>query len=567
MSPDIDPPPPKRMSIHRTHSKFSGAVRLLLDIDRMDSWCVRTQPGAVRRIVMNLLGNSLKYTGTYPKQIRSSSDMYPSHADKGLPERGLVCVSLQPTKGSSRNKSSLSFCITVADTGKGMSTDFARHHAWEAFSQEDSFASGVGLGLSIVRYIAASLGGKIDLQSSVGKGTEIKILLTMPLGSAKEDETRNVVDLVGKSTHGLRLCMLDPGYASIHHGDADVNRRAVDTLQRMASSWFGMEVFKSPTIQGVQADFFMYVEPPSIEHLLQHHGLGTENTHVPLIMITPNAFESAALRNDTLKLKELGRTIDIISQPCGPQKLARALERCIYGEPSVTPSDIANTSLAGLRIDKGIRDTVFTPQHQSSSDFPDTRAPKPGLKRQDSFNPEPDVSSAGSEPPTDALSESVGASALIRFNTIHGTPSSTGDDKGSGTNRNPDRNPVLLVDDNEVNLRILCAFVRKAGFQYETAKDGLQALELYKKFNKDPKLASFEVIVMDVQMPVMDGVTATRKIRTYESRNRIKPATIVALTGLASEASRNECEKAGVDHFLSKPVKFKEFLKLLESVS
>jgi hypothetical protein len=153
--------------------------------------------------------------------------------------------------------------------------------------------------------------------------------------------------------------------------------------------------FKSPTNQGVWADFFIYVEPTYIEHLLQHHGLGTENTHVPRIVITPNAFESAALRYDTLKLKELGRTIDIISQPCGPQKLARALERCIYREPSVASSDIANASLAGRRIDNGIRDTAFTPQHQNSSDFSDTRAPKPGLKRRDSFNLEPDVSSAG----------------------------------------------------------------------------------------------------------------------------------------------------------------------------
>jgi CheY-like chemotaxis protein len=126
---------------------------------------------------------------------------------------------------------------------------------------------------------------------------------------------------------------------------------------------------------------------------------------------------------------------------------------------------------------------------------------------------------------------------------------------------------VQPVDDNEVNLEFLCAFVRKAGSRYETAKDGLQSLELYKEFSKDPKLASFEVVVMDVQMPVMDGVTATREIRTYESRNRIKAATILALTGLESEASQNECEKAGFDNFLSKPVKFKEFLKLLDSAS
>lgn len=72
ISPDINPSPPKRIPLQRTQSKFSGAVRVLLDIERLDSWYVRAQPGAVRRIVMNVLGNSLKYTGRSPNYIRSN---------------------------------------------------------------------------------------------------------------------------------------------------------------------------------------------------------------------------------------------------------------------------------------------------------------------------------------------------------------------------------------------------------------------------------------------------------------------------------------------------------------
>lgn len=335
--------------------------------------------------------------------------------------------------------------------------EFARHHAWEAFSQEDSFANGVGLGLSIVRHITSSLGGKIDLQSSVGKGTEIKILITLPLGSGKEEETQNVVKAVARRVHGLRLCMLDPGYASSHHVEVELNRRADDTLRRMASSWFGMEVFKSPTIQDVRADFFIYLEPPSVEHLLQHHGLGTENTHVPLIVITPNAFESAALRKDIQKLKEMGRTIDIISQPCGPQKLASALERCIYREPFIAPTDIGNASLTEARINGDMRDTGRTAQYEDIPDTFSASASEPAVKGSDVADAESINSNAGLCTPTDATSESVGVSTLQTLNTHHRALSSTSDEKSIATNEDLDKDPVLLVDDNQVNLKLLVA--------------------------------------------------------------------------------------------------------------
>jgi CheY-like chemotaxis protein len=66
-------------------------------------------------------------------------------------------------------------------------------------------------------------------------------------------------------------------------------------------------------------------------------------------------------------------------------------------------------------------------------------------------------------------------------------------------------------------------------------------------------------------MPVMDGLTSTRNIRAHERANNIKPATIIALTGLASASAQQEAFSSGVDTFMTKPVKLKELGKMLEN--
>ena len=538
--------PSTMLSVTSTPSKFAGAVRLLLDIERLDSWNVRTQPGAVRRVVMNLLGNALKYT-----------------------EKGVVCVSLQSTKTCSRKGSDLSFCLTVSDTGKGMSTDFARNHSFEAFSQEDSFSHGVGLGLSIVRHITSSLGGKIDLQSSKGKGTELKVSLAVELSSAPLDDNQNPVKIISQRVNGLIACILGPNNGIGSSRDVDSSKRAEDTFHRLITSWFGMKVFRAESVRGVDADFFIYVEPPSAELLLLNHGAGTENTHIPVIIITSNAFESANLRKGTQKLKELGRTIDIISQPCGPQKLARAFERCIYQNPFTAASDITDMPLAAVRIDDSTMSAVSSYQDQDVLTPDRTAEPKFVTKRPGIIRGESVLSTPNSDATTEALSVSVGGSVVSRISANHfphSIRSASTEDKVSSVGEGLDivLHPVLLVDDNEVNLKLLVAFVRKAKLSYETARDGLQALELYKEASSDPSRA-FQAVIMDIQMPLMDGLSATREIRNFESRNRIDPAaTIVALSGLASSSSQLEAFEAGVDHFLPKPVRFKEFLKLFQ---
>jgi len=117
---------------------------------------------------------------------------------------------------------------------------------------------------------------------------------------------------------------------------------------------------------------------------------------------------------------------------------------------------------------------------------------------------------------------------------------------------------VLIVDDNIINQQLLVAFMKNAKFRYACASNGLEALEAYKAAQ-----GAFDFVLMDISMPVMDGLMSTRKIREWEVEQKIRKANIFALTGLASSSAREEAFSSGVDRFLVKPVKFKELKTFL----
>lgn len=118
----------------------------------------------------------------------------------------------------------------------------------------------------------------------------------------------------------------------------------------------------------------------------------------------------------------------------------------------------------------------------------------------------------------------------------------------------------LLVDDNFINLKILSSYMKKLKQPYQTASDGLEAVTAYEA---DP--GRYSCILMDISMPVMDGFEATRRIRAFESQRGLRPALILALTGLASEEAQREATVSGLDLFLTKPVRLKELGPILRA--
>lgn len=110
----------------------------------------------------------------------------------------------------------------------------------------------------------------------------------------------------------------------------------------------------------------------------------------------------------------------------------------------------------------------------------------------------------------------------------------------------PSRARLLLVEDNLVNQKVVLAILRKKGYQIEVANDGREAIT-----KLESPAASYDLILMDVQMPVLDGLEATRMLR----RNpRWESIPIIAMTAHAMNGDRERCLQAGMDAYISKPV-------------
>jgi CheY-like chemotaxis protein/anti-sigma regulatory factor (Ser/Thr protein kinase) len=117
------------------------------------------------------------------------------------------------------------------------------------------------------------------------------------------------------------------------------------------------------------------------------------------------------------------------------------------------------------------------------------------------------------------------------------------------------RPKLLLADDNKINADMLARYLRSMGYEVSLASDGVEVVA--------SALASPpDIILMDIQLPNMDGLEATRRLRSHA---KLRYTPIIALTALAMPGDRERCMEAGVDDYLSKPVGLKELHQVLHS--
>ncbi|KAL0930098.1 Histidine kinase 5-like protein 2 [Colletotrichum truncatum] len=287
-----------------------GEVTVTFDVSPAVSWTFHTQSGAIRRIIMNLLGNSLKFTS-----------------------KGTVNVKvLQVLQDKRKPSASTRVKIIVTDTGRGISDNYLQNHIFSPFCQEDSISTGLGLGLSLVNQIVAKLGGSIQVLSKLGHGTKVTVVLplqeaapTSPTGnpySAGFDEFRSLSDQL----KGLRVRIFGPSTEHNAHADGDPDwlkgtRSEGALLANFCAQWLQMHVVEHSVSEHILADMVVTTEA-FLEDLLSEQSHGGMST--PVIVVCRNSLVARQLAVSA-RFKNSDTVIEFVSQPIGPRKLAKVL--------------------------------------------------------------------------------------------------------------------------------------------------------------------------------------------------------------------------------------------------
>ena len=521
-------------------------VVLTTHFERHCDWTVAVEKGAWKRILLNVVSNALKYT-------RSGY----IHVDLEFVE---AADGVQAADGRQAH-----ICLSVTDTGVGMSEDFLKYHLFTPFTQENILSPGTGLGLSLVKSIVESLQGNISVSSRLGEGTKITINIPTSQKIQKPSVPSTQESLLRGKTVGL-LSLSSHRESSNKSSPCIVSPpKALErSIRNICEGRFGMSVINVSTSA-----------PPTMDIvLIDTHALDTTHAYdlktlfpVYAASVCPVVVE---LGNTKATLHKIGtwssmHTMLITGKSLGSAIISALNDVNANGteaplppaeverEAETDPSEQLGQHEAFQKADMCM-ETVALPhrslpsQNKSLSDAVTLPAPQPQSSAQ----------------PTVLLKPNP----ACRFHRL------------------------LLVDDNPINLKMLCAFAKRLHVPYSSATDGAEAVRLYQTaIEQQGPQTAYDCIFMDISMPVMDGFQAVSKIRKLEddlmekiiqshskdaSKQTLDGATwdnrgaprayIFALTGLGSEKARRQARSSGFDEFLLKPVRFKDVLPLLASV-
>lgn len=503
----------------------SSPVAIIVDINKSDNYTFRTQPGAWRRVIMNLFGNALKYTPA-----------------------GHIKVKLNVVPSDVANDGCAELRLTVTDSGIGMSEAYINNRLFHSFAQENPLSQGTGLGLSIVKNVVELLGGDVEVRSERGRGTKFSVTCPMKLSMLSPTVCASLPDKVllniSQRTKGLNVQFIgfddedDNAFPMDYFKNKSASQLTKKAVESLCVDWFHMRTWPYGASDAPPPDLFISTERGA-QYLRTHHSRTPETSTIapPVIVLC----HGAASAQSTTAITVPGLIFECTAQPCGPHKLAKALASCLdrHANRVMGESTASDSSM-----------TLQSPQR--------------GLKE----NHLPSIPSRISalDPPRPAMTPTFSAPEIRSIQKIKNI--------SEVSESLPSLN-CLLVDDNPINLRLLKTFVEKLGHRHLLAKTGLEALDTYRANysermdtnNSFPlRLPSIDVVLMDINMPEMDGLESTRQIRAFERDNGLSPTTVIALTGVASTDTQQEAHASGINLFLIKPVRLAQLETILKSV-
>lgn len=390
---------------------------------------VMGDPTRLKQVLYNLVGNALKFTDEGEVSL---------HA--GAKELGDDAVAIQ---------------FSVADTGIGIPLN-RQKAIFKSFTQADMSTTrkygGTGLGLSISRELVSLMGGDIDLESELGKGSRFLFEVDFQLSG---HPGVNAVPF-NSELAGLRVLIVDD------------NRTNCKLYRQMCAGWG----YRSSTAKD------------GVSGLLALEEAAREGDPFRLILLDQQmpgltGLDLASLVQNRPDLKEIRMIL-----------LSSSLNR--------EESEIAEQTGISRALSKPVR--RMTLQEVILETF--------GIKDPSALSPLP--------------------------------PKPTKPAPGEESMR------ILLVEDNPINQGVALRRLEKLGHKVELAENGRIALKAIQR-------ERFDCVLMDIQMPDMDGFEATRRIREYERAQGQPPAHIVAMTAHALERDEKRCFAAGMDDYIAKP--------------
>ncbi len=400
---------------------------------------VRGDLGRLRQIIINLVGNAIKFT----------------HA-------GEVVMTVDVAE---RFEHAVKLHFAVRDTGIGIPTE-KQAAVFEAFRQADTSTTrefgGTGLGLAISAALVEMMGGRIWLESTAGKGSTFHFTACVDVVDAPSD----VAATANVSLAGVGVLVVD---------DNATNRRI---LEQMLRGW-GM----IPTLAADGETALV-----ELEHL---HAAG-RTPRLVLTDVDMPTLDGFAFVEAMRKRPEFADLlVMMISSARHRQEIERGRAAGVHSflTKPIRPSQVRRAIVAAL------------------NDAPAPAAAAPVARASSHFD-------------------------------------------------HPLR--VLLAEDNLVNQKLASSLLQREGHTVVMVDDGAQAVERAAS-------ESFDIILMDVQMPVMGGFEATRRIRAHEADTG-RRVPIIALTARAMEGDREACLAAGMDGYLAKPMRADQLFAAMASL-
>jgi two-component system, sensor histidine kinase and response regulator len=424
----------------RAHQK---GLELAFEIEPNVADALIGDPGRLRQIIVNLVGNSIKFT-----------------------EHGEVVVHVAT---ESKTADDVQLHFTVADTGIGIAADKLTS-IFEAFNQADGSMTrkygGTGLGLTISSRLVGLMGGRIWVDSEPGKGSRFHFIVRFGVQKAP---ARTIVPRDASTLRDMRVLVVDDNATNRH------------ILLKMLENW----------------------------------------------RMTPTAVDSGAKAMVTLgEGIGIGRTYPLILLDAQmPDMDGFALAEAIKRNPAWKSATIMMLSSAGQKGDAvrcrelGVSAYLTKPIRQG--ELMDAILIALGTRQQDRRSP-----------------------PLVTRHSLREA-------------RNYLR--VLLVEDNAVNQLVALRLLEKNGHTVAVAANGKRCLEALEKDS------TYDLILMDVQMPEMNGLEATQAIREKE-KSTGKHIPIVAMTAHAMKGDEERCIAAGMDTFLTKPIRTQELVAVLDQI-